>query len=115
MTDHEDKYDRIVDRLRAMFSRALEGGELPAELLPENQDTSDVELDDDLEDLIVRGDEAALRERAEEEMLCGLGGLNRGEEDEDDADLNDAREQLRRRRAEQEEDEGAPPPSPDAR
>lgn len=108
MTDHEDRYDQLVERLRLLFDRALEQGELPPELLPENQDPIEDDLTD-LEELVIAGDAAGIRARAEAAAQAFAFGLNRGEEEVDDPDLNAARDELRRRREEEDERDARAP------
>jgi len=117
VTHSEDRYDHLLNRLRPQLDRALEHGELPAELLPENQGPLEDDLTD-LEELVVAGDVAGIRARAFAAAQSFALGLNRGDEEASDPDLDAAREQLRRRRAEEDEgqeDEGdAPPPNTNA-
>jgi len=95
------EYDDAVARLQALLDQAIEKGELPPELLPENQHGHVVDPArlKKLREIAVSSDFAALR--ALSEASSPLTVLNRGEMDESgsDAALEAAKENLRKRRA----------------
>jgi len=101
-----DKYEDNVARLRALLDKAIAKGELPAELLPENQHSCVVDRArlERLREVVVSGDFDALLALSEESSPLAL---NRGELDQSgsDAALEAAREMLRKRRAQEQENQ----------
>lgn len=103
MTDHDSSYRRDLRRLRRLFDAALQCGELPAALQPENitPEDEDVERAAALRETLMSGDLDALRrESASATSACGL---NRGPQELPDLpipELDEARERVRRRLAE---------------
>lgn len=111
----DSDYDDTVARLRALLDKALETGELPAELRPENQVRGriDPEALRHLQAVAENCDEEALHSLRE--TATPLAGFNRGapdEEDLQDESLQAARERMRKRR-EQERRRGREPHSDD--
>lgn len=112
-----DNYDDTVERLRALLDQAIAKGELPPELLPENQHGHVVDPTrlEKLREIAVSGDFDALRELTE--ASSPLAALNRGEKGESDSDvvLDAAKENLRKRRAKEQENQDGERPSHDER
>ena len=98
----EEEYAELIERLRATLMKAVDGGRLPDDLLPEQlvPEQADEGRFARLREIVSRRDADALRDRSRiDEPLMGL---NRGEGDEDPS-LNEARRRVSRRRREEDD------------